>query len=461
MPGWTSLHALVGKELELAKEDGRNAEALRPLRVRLESAGENADELRAIWDTALGLPRRTDWPFEEPDDLDSIRARRDGRAQSFAVDMGEGLEDQMLGAWLGRCIGCALGKPVECFMDSRNGLRSWQRQKEYLSAISPGEWPLKDYFPQQSPAQERTGRVGCSPSTREEIAWMETDDDIRYTVLGQLVLQQYGRDFSTLDVAETWMEYLPYKFVCTAETQAYRNLVERYEWHQAGSSKQDIDWDWVATHCNPYREWIGAQIRVDSYGYAAVGDPELAAEFAWRDARLSHVKNGIYGAMGCAAMIGAAFGTTDVDAVVEAGLAQIPRSCRLYADARKTMDICQHFGRDFARFEEVLDAIYDELEFLDPVHTNNNYALCVAALLLSAGDPEKAITLAVMGGLDSDCNGATVGSVVGAMVGAKKMPAHFVRPLNDTLNSAIPGYHPIAVSECARRSVDIARRVAR
>jgi len=31
--------------------------------------------------------------------------------------------------------------------------------------------------------------------------------------------------------------------------------------------------------------------------------------------------------------------------------------------------------------------------------------------------------------------------------------------LNDTLKSEITDYHPIAISECARRSVEIVRRV--
>src|SRR3954469_14765824 len=109
--------------------------------------------------------------------------------------------------------------------------------------------------------------------------------------------------------------------------------------------------------------------------------------------------------------------------------------------------------------EKVLADIYALLGHYSPVHTNNNAALCVAALLLSGGDFHKGITLAVMGGFDTDCNGATVGSMVGAMTGASKARSHWTARLNDTLKSLIPEYHPIAISECARRSVEIAKKV--
>src|SRR6185295_8117179 len=98
-------------------------------------------------------------------------------------------------------------------------------------AIGDGEYPLSDYFPQRSPAEEKTGRTGCPLSSREQIAFMESDDDIRYTVIGQLVMRQKGPEFTSADVANAWLNHLPYKMVCTAETQAYRNLVNRYEWH--------------------------------------------------------------------------------------------------------------------------------------------------------------------------------------------------------------------------------------
>jgi ADP-ribosylglycohydrolase len=75
------------------------------------------------------------------------------------------------------------------------------------------------------------------------------------------------------------------------------------------------------------------------------------------------------------------------------------------------------------------------------------------------GDFEKAITTAVANGWDTDCNGATVGSVMGALLGASNLPAKWIRPLNDTLYSAIPDFHPIPISACAARSCAVYERL--
>jgi len=464
MPGWEPLRELVARELIQAREEGKNPSALEALRLQAEGAGNDEQRLESVFEALLALPVEADFPFNEPSDLETIRALRpSAKTRRFPVNFADedALFNRMHGAWLARCVGCALGKPVEGFMGPHHGLNAWQRQKTYLTAISPDEWPLRDYFPQHSPAEEQTGHTNCAPSTREEIAWMESDDDIRYTVIGQMVLREFGRDFSTFDVARTWMEQLPYRLVCTAETQAYRNFVQRAEfenWNQM--PRPEMDWGWIAHHQNPYREWIGAQIRADSYGYAAPGNPELAAEFAGRDARVSHVKNGIYGAMFCAAMIGAAFALDDPREIIEAGLAEIPATSRLYSEMRQVIALCEKYNSRFEEFERVFEEIYSLLGHYDPVHTDNNCGLIVAALLLGGRDFHQTITLAVMGGLDSDCNGATVGSIIGAMLGAKALPPHWTARLHDTLRSQIIGYDPIPISECARRSGEIARKVA-
>jgi ADP-ribosylglycohydrolase len=439
-------------------EEGRDSQWIKEClgKVDLEKAGPAT--LADLWRRLHDAPARADFGFVEPGDLAAIGAERPPAPRQLPLSYSESeLANRMLGAWLGRCCGCALGKPVEVFMGAHNGLSSKERIKTYLRGIAPHEYPLRDYFPGSSPAQDKTGRVGCSPSQRENIRFMETDDDIRYTVLGQIVLLEKGRDFTTGDVMTAWIDQLPYALVCTAETQAYRNYVLRYRTYTEAA--KDVDWSWVATHQNPYREWIGAQIRADSWGYAAPGNPELAAEFAWRDARMSHVKNGIYGEMFVAAMIAAGFALADPLKVVQAGLSEIPRRSRLHVEMEQVIEICRRHQFSHAAFEKVFDEIYALLGHYHPVHTNNNAALVVAALLLGQGDFEKVITLAVMGGWDSDCNGATAGSIFGAMHGAGSIPARWKDPLRDTLYSRIFDYHPIPISECARRSLGIARRI--
>lgn len=452
--GWDSAPDLLKYELEQSALEGRDVKALQRLTAGMDQM--NAHELIALHARILELPIAEDFPFDEPSDLEGIRKLRTAAPSLPTPDLSEArLYDQLHGAWLGRCAGCALGKPVECYMRANSDLSTWERQKHYLLGISPDEWPLRDYFPAHSPTEDVTGKLICAPSTREQIAFMETDDDIRYTVLGQILLMEKGYGFTSEDVAMNWLQHLPYRLVCSAETQAYRNLVvigaQRADKLKMGA----IDWDWVVTHMNPYREWIGAQIRIDSYGYACPGDPALAAELAWRDARISHIKNGLYGPMFCAAMIAASFVTSDPRTIIEAGLAQIPQTSRLYADVREAIAICERHRCDYAAFEPIIRELHAAFGHYDPVHTNNNAALCAASLLVSGGDFHRGITFAVMGGWDTDCNGATVGSIVGIIHGASTAPAHWTDRLCDTLRSQIPDYHPIAISECARRATQI------
>ena len=82
-------------------------------------------------------------------------------------------------------------------MGPLNGLSSKERTKRYLTAIAGEEYPIRDYIPGASPAHLETGVVGCELSTREKIAFMESDDDLRYTVIAQRVLLEQGAAFST------------------------------------------------------------------------------------------------------------------------------------------------------------------------------------------------------------------------------------------------------------------------
>jgi ADP-ribosylglycohydrolase len=79
--------------------------------------------------------------------------------------------------------------------------------------------------------------------------------------------------------------------------------------------------------------------------------------------------------------------------------------------------------------------------------------------LHAKGDLEKAICISVMGGLDTDCNGATAGSVMGALLGASAVPSKWSAPLRNTLHSSLDGMNVSKISDLTARTVKVAQRV--
>jgi ADP-ribosylglycohydrolase len=462
MPGYGTMERLIGVEAIELRDCGLDATAITEAVDRARQAlARGADEIE-VWACFDALHRAAADDRSEPSDLQGIRSIAPGFQDATTPADPRTLMDRLHAAWLARCIGCVLGKPIEGFMGARPGLSSRQRQKTYLTAISPDEWPLRDYIPQHSPAEDQAGKTSCRQSTREHIRFVETDDDLRYTIIGQILLRKHGVRFGSAHVASAWLDLLPYRHVFTAETQAYRNFIlfadvlrSEMSIDRAAEVDATLDWHRLVHHCNPYRQWIGAQIRCDSYGYAAPGNPALAAELAWRDARISHTRNGIYGPMLFAAMIALAFVENDLPRLIERAARFIPPASALRRAVDFTIEQCRAVDFNPAAFERVFDALDARFAGMDPVHTINNAAVVIAALLLGQRDFHRTVTIAVMGGLDTDCNGATAGSVLGAMIGTAGIPAHWSDRLNDTLHSGLPDYHPISIRRCAQMSHEI------
>ncbi len=131
-----------------------------------------------------------------------------------------------------------------------------------------------------------------------------------------------------------------------------------------------------AIHKNPYREFIGTQIRGDYFGYIN-RNPELAAEMAFRDACISHIKNGLYGEMFVAAMLAVAATTNNLEEIIFVGLAQIPSTSRLYEGVTS---IVNNFKLDKTQ-KECFDRIhekYDEYTDYDWCHTIPNAMIVTA-----------------------------------------------------------------------------------
>ncbi|MEV7344655.1 ADP-ribosylglycohydrolase family protein [Streptomyces sp. NPDC093544] len=419
---------LLRWELAQRKESGY---ALGDLASAGQHAADGADaaEARRILDALNAAGRDETWAYEEPEDLGAILATLPDPGPVTAIGDAE-LRDRVMGAWLGRCAGCNLGKPVE------NG-DHWTAQhlRSYLELADA--YPLRDYIPVLDPMPEGFELREFWPyTTRGRIAESARDDDIDYTILGLHILEEYGFSFTTADVAAEWLDRLPYTQTFTAERVAYRNLAIGYMPDRAGT----ID--------NPYREWIGAQIRADIFGYVNPGNPRAAAELAYRDATLSHTANGVYGEMWSAALVAAAFTGTARQAV-ETSLTCVPPGSRLAEAVQFVLD--RHTAGD--TWNEACTAIWERHGHYSWVHTINNAALVTAGLLWGDGDFTATIGLTVQGGWDTDSNGATAGSVAGIICGAKRLPPHWVEPFHDTARSAIRGFDRSRISDLAERTV--------
>ena len=212
-------------------------------------------------------------------------------------------------------------------------------------------------------------------------------------------------------MAKAWLKRLPIAY--TAEDIALKNLKTGIPALEAGA------------HANPFMEWIGADIRSDPWGYLAPGNPELAAEMAYRDAYLSHRRQGIYGAMFFAAAISAAFAVDDSLEALRIGLTEIPAECLLAQHVRWALAEAPHIST----YQQARQAVDERFPGMSGAHTINNACLTIFGLTIGKTDFTRVIGETVAMGLDNDCTAATAGSICGAILGKDWHPPALVPKL--------------------------------
>ena len=338
-------------------------------------------------------------------------------------------------AWRGRISGCQLGKPVER-MAMREGIAVLRDYLERTDAL-----PLRDYIP----FEEGKGlhRACC----RGHIVRAEPDDDINYTVLSLLMLEQFGMALSTADVARTWLRRLPLAAVFTAEREAYLTLANHAAPMFAYGEEPGFDLAQCAE--NPFNDWIGAQIRTDLYGWVCPGDPARAARLARADAELSHRGAGVDGAVFVAACGAAIPSAPSLEDAVRAAIAELPAG----SAAVEAIEL----GISLVGSDDAVARLHERYGELSPVHTLNNLAVVVWALLGWEQDFSAAIGEAVAAGWDTDCNGATVGGLWGLTGG--EIPSHWTDPWRDRVGVTLAGEGEMALADLVARTVAVAERL--
>jgi ADP-ribosylglycohydrolase len=90
------------------------------------------------------------------------------------------------------------------------------------------------------------------------------------------------------------------------------------------------------------------------------------------------------------------------------------------------------------------------------VHTVNNAALIAIGLLW--GDTfMDGVGLTLSGGRDTDSNGATVGSVIGALRGTAGIPTELVGTTHVYVRSAVRDFDRIDIDDLAQRTLRLTK----
>jgi len=311
--------------------------------------------------------------------------------------------DKVYACWLGKNIGGTLGMPFE-----------GQREMHSLTFYDP--------VPEKPAA----------------------NDDLDLQILWLKALEERGPKLDARVLGEYWLKYVP------------------VDWNEYGIGKANMRDGFpppLSGHFrNKWRDSNGAWIRSEIWACVAPGCPALAARYAWEDACVDHgTAEGTWAEVFMAAIESAAFVEPDRDRLLEIGLSYIPGKCSVAKSIRAAMDTYKQ-GLDLkAARAAVVKASESTGWFMAP----QNVAFVVLGWLYGEGDFGKSICAAVDCGDDTDCTGATLGSILGIIHGSEFIPDKWRKPVGEGIqNVAISGFQPPAtLSELTDHTVRMAERV--
>jgi ADP-ribosylglycohydrolase len=403
------------------------------LPAELAALPDSYDALVAFGDRLADLPLREDWPYVEPTDFAEIQAAADPRrALQPVAPLAADAARRAATAFLSAVCGCILGKPLE-FDPTLDELRG---VLEPLDA-----WPLRGYVPEAAIQRLRYQQPQWRETVAERIRWVAPDDDINYKVLGLLVLERHGVSFTPDDLHFFWMYTLPVLATFGPERTI---LLKAGIDSLAESPRRHAD-EWVRV-LNPFEEWCGALIRIDTYGYALPGYPSLAAELAWRDAGFTHRRTGVYAAMFVAAAIALAPVAAEPLGIFEAALGYVPQRSRFAAAVTDALT-------EVAAADDWIDG-YRRIQRRFPEHTHCRIYQEVGTVINTlrfAEDVGDGIGKQVCQGNDTDSFGATAGSILGAWFGPDGLEQRWLEPFRDRIHLALANVYESSLSALAER----------
>ena len=332
-------------------------------------------------------------------------------AQSSAADKKSTINeaefrDKVYACWLGKNIGGTLGMPFEGKKELNN--------VTFYTKIKAGE-----------PA---------------------ANDDLDLQILWLKAMEENNCKVDAYTLGEYWLKYVP------------------VNWNEYGVGKVNMKLGIMPPLSGEYNnaKWKtsnGAWIRSEIWACLAPGNPMLAAQFAWKDACVDHgCTEGTYAEIFTATLESAAFVEKDMNKLIQFGLSMVPENC-LLAKAVKTAVEARKSGKTWQQAREaVVNATLDLGWFQAP----RNVAFTMIGWLYGEGDFGNSICIAINCGDDTDCTGATLGSIFGIIYGTSIIPEKWKAPIGDGIKTvAISGFEaPATLQILTDNTVTMQKKVA-
>ncbi len=268
------------------------------------------------------------------------------------------------------------------------------------------------------------------------------NDDLDLQLVWLKMLQDRGIRPRLSDFADYWLKHLaPYPW--DEYGFCLRNLSRGLRPPISGCFEND------------FIDQMGSPIRSELWACIAPGNPQLAAEMAWKDAVLDHAGGeGVYGEMFFAALESAAFVESDPMNLIDIGLQMIPIHTAISRAARAAV-WCYNNEIPWAEARELILKRYKHEH---PCNAPQNIGFTIIGWLYGRDFGDR-LCQAVNCGYDTDCTGATLGSILGILGGTAGIPEKWSEPVGDgiVLHAYTRGLTaPATVGELTEQTVALA-----
>ncbi|MGE3109378.1 MAG: ADP-ribosylglycohydrolase family protein [Phycisphaerales bacterium] len=325
------------------------------------------------------------------------------------IDRGD-YEDRLRAMWLGEVIGNWTGLPIENAYVGPPFLTD----DAWGQVLAPGYPPLDFVF--QDP-------------------WRADDDtDIEYVYLHALTTLNDTR-LSGLQIADFWRAHVNHHIWIS--NAAARGLMERGVLPPGTSLGA----------CNIFRTMIDAQLTTEFFGAMNPGMPAQALEMADLPIRTTAYGNAVHASQAYVVMYSLATLAPASLTPAERVLWLVRQARRFIPDSSKSADVCDFVLAEFLsnpdpdNWELTRDRIYDRYQLHAGDHgffyrgwseSSINFATGIMSLLYGRGDFRRTIQIGTLAGWDCDNQPATLGGLLGLMLGYDALVAQFPgQPLSD------------------------------